>query len=247
VIVRSKQRMMESLSIKDDDNDNGNDQSNKNQLLTVIEHSLLDMSDDEIKSQLAEANAVVSCLGHNINFSGIWGHPRRLVSEAVERLTKAMIATSVQEEEGKDTQSTKNPKKFILMVSDGVAHPLQTDDPRSFSERTILYLVRLLIPPHHDNELAAEHLVKGLGCDAKSCPSLEWSIVRPTDLVDEGSTEEYTLYPKPVYSLFGGGVSTRSNVAQCMVDLLTNEELWSEWKYQMPVLYDKKEDVQQAK
>ena len=62
-------------------------------------------------------------------------------------------------------------------------------------------------------------------------------MIRPTDLID-GTVTKYELFPSPPGSLFGDGVATRANVAKSMVDLILTDILWSEWKFQMPVLHD---------
>lgn len=258
VIVRSQERMMDALSpptLTPSDNVDGTDDtttkkelsSDDNTLpkerLIVTEKSLLDMTTDDLKSHVSDADAVVSCLGHNLSFQGIWRDSYTLVTDAVKRLTQAMIlasssSSSSVEGETKNNKSNQKPKKFILMGSDGVAHP--DDDERSFSDRIILAIIRALIPPHSDNEMAAEYLINEL--NSTSHPTLEWVIVRPTDLIDDdgSTTDQYTLYKKPVGSLFGGGVATRSNVASYMVDLLTKDDLWTQWKYQTPVVHDAK-------
>ena len=69
-------------------------------------------------------------------------------------------------------------------------------------------------------------------------PHLEWTVVRPTDLVD-GPSSKYELFEKPQNTLFGGdGVSTRANVAKSMCDMLLTEKLWEEWKFKWPVVHD---------
>jgi len=232
VIVRSEQRLQDFLT---------SSQVSTKQL-TATEKSLLDLPPEELQEQVSDADAVVSCLGHNMTFQGIWGHPRRLVSDATQRLTQAMAVISSSKDE------SSPPKKFVLMGSDGVPHPLGTDDERVFSERVLLSILRNVIPPHYDNELAVENLVKEFTPttttakdDKSKPPAIEWVVVRPTDLIDDGELlDQYTLYPKPQGSLFGSGQATRSNVARAMVDLVTDKEgLWGEWKYQMPVLHDK--------
>jgi nucleoside-diphosphate-sugar epimerase len=217
VIVRSKQRMLDALTYTDQEEYGGR--------LSITEAALLDLSDQDVERQVADATGVVSCLGHNLDFKGIWGHPRMLVTESVEKLTAAMQKTK--------TAGEKKKQKFILMGSDGVAHPAGTDDLRSLTERIILSVTRFLIPPHADNEAAAAYLY---GLD-KETSSIEWTVLRPTDLID-GDVGQYTLYAKPQGSLFGGGAATRANVAKSMVDLLTDEKVWEQWKYSMPVLHD---------
>jgi len=218
-IARSKDRI---LSLLDDIVPNTSTTYSKN--LQVVEAAILDLSDEDIQKQVDGVDAIVQCLGHNITFKGIYGKPRRLVTDAVKRLTSAIESTS-----------SKQKIKFILMGSDGVSNPSGTDDQRSLTERFVISLLRALVPPHPDNEQAALYLHKNIG---QTIPNLEWTVVRPTDLVD-GTVGKYVLYDKPQGSLFGSGnVATRANVAQCMVDLLLADRLWKEQVYQMPVIHD---------
>ena len=60
--------------------------------LTLIHASLLDLTDAELAEHVRECTAIASCLGHNISFKGIYGHPRRLVTDAVRRLCTAAKA-----------------------------------------------------------------------------------------------------------------------------------------------------------
>jgi putative NADH-flavin reductase len=211
-VVRSKERMDGLLS---------SDASKYGESLSLTEASLLDLTDDELESLVEGTNAVVSCLGHNMDFKGLWGKPRRLVTDATKRLTDAI--------------KTKAPSsKFILMGTNGVANPNGQDDKRSALERAVIWTLRYTIPPHADNEQAAQY-VHNLGTEA----TIEWSVVRPSDLID-GPVTEYDLVTKPRPGLFSpGSPATRSNVADCMVNMILNDSLWEEWKYKMPCLYDK--------
>lgn len=215
VVARSQARMLELL--------NGSDYGDR---LVVTEASLLDLSTEDIENQVSDADAVVSCLGHNMNFKGMYGHPRQLVTDAVTRLTTAMMETT--------SKGGQPKKKFLLMNADGVSHPAGTDTPRSFVERTLLAVLRIMLPPIRDQEGAAAYLHTNVG----TSNSIEWVVVRPTDLVN-ADVSKYVLGPKPTGSLFGGGVATRSNVAKSMVDLIFAEDLWQKWKFEFPVLYDK--------
>jgi nucleoside-diphosphate-sugar epimerase len=202
-IARSKERM--EMLLEGDFGDR----------LIISEASILDLSQSKLDELTSGCDAVVSCLGHIPDFKGIWGEPRKLVTEAVISLT-----TSI------GSQKTK----FILMSADGVANPNGNDDRRPFLERLTLTLLRLLIPPVADNEAAALY-VHSLGKDT----SIEWCVVRPGDLI-EGDVSEYNMTPKPCFGLFGAGKSTRANVGHSMVQLILNDDEWEKWKFQMPVL-----------
>ncbi|CAB9523721.1 expressed unknown protein [Seminavis robusta] len=227
VIARSKDRMLSVLQELDSDDT----KKTSTDHLTVTEASLLDLSDEEIQEQVKDCDAVVSCLGHTVDFKGLWGHPRKLVTEAVQRLTTAIA------------KSDNKKAKFLLMGSDGVSNPNGQDDPRTRGERTVLFLLRHLIPPHADNEAAAAYLHSSLGTSG----GVEWCVVRPTDLINGPPTGDYTLYDKPPGGLFGAGVALRSNVAHAMVALITNPEKWAQYKFQMPSLYDNTKKAEETK
>jgi len=216
-IVRSKTSLEEKLGAIEGFEFN----EKKKESLSIFEGTILDVPTGEIAKQVQGCDAVVSCLGHVLDFSGIWGQPRRLVKDSVKKLTSIM---------SKD-------QKFILMGSDGVANPLGGDEVRSLSERIILSVLRNVIPPHADNEEAAEYLAKKVGVGGAA--TLEWTVVRPTDLTD-GQATEYALFDKPQGSLFGSGAACRANVAKCMVDMILNEDKWEEYKFKMPVLHNAK-------
>lgn len=218
VVVRSKERMFTALEELNTDNE----RKTPLDRLSITEGSLLDLSDNQLKEQVKGTDAVVSCLGHNMDFKGMWGKKdRKLVTDAAQRLTAAMKNT------------TSNKSKFILMGSDGVSNPNGQDDNRTFGEQLVLTLLRWLIPPHNDNEAAAAFL-HSLGTSG----NLEWSIVRPTDLIDGRPTGKFELFDKPQGGLFGAGVATRSHVAQCMAEFITDEQKWNKYKFKMPVLHD---------
>jgi putative NADH-flavin reductase len=214
VIVRSRERMMECLEPCS---------AAAKKLLTVSEATFLDLSDEQIQQYVDRVGSVVSCLGHTMSFQGIFGKPRRLVMDSMRKLTAAM-----------EKSLTYQPKKLILMNSNGVIHPAGSDDLRTRTDRFLLFLLRYLIPPHADNEEAATLLY-----NLPESSNIQWCVVRPTDLID-GPVSDYQLLDKPVGSLFGSpGKATRANVAKCMVDMITNDKLWEQNKFQMPVLHDK--------
>lgn len=204
-VVRSKERLNAILT--------GNDFGDR---LEVTEAALLDLPQSKLEELTLGCDAIVSCLGHNLDWKGIWGQPRRLVTDAVNRLTSAV--------------GPKQKTKFILMGSNGVVNPSGTDDKRPFGERVLLCILRCLVPPHVDNEQAALALHE-LGGQT----SIEWSVVRPDDLID-GEVSNYELLSKPKAGLFGAGKATRSNVAHSMVELILDDSEWQKWKFQMPVL-----------
>ena len=211
VIVRSPEKLSESL--KNHDN------------LSVIQASLLDLSDAELARHVNGCQAVASCLGHNISFKGIYGHPRRLVTEATRRLCQAIEANEPQE-----------PTRFVLMNTAGNSNR-DLDEPVSFGQRFLLGLLRLLLPPHVDNEQAADYLRTSIG---QNDGSIQWAAVRPDTLIDEDEVTEYEVYRSPIRSaIFNPGSTSRVNVAHFMARLITEDDTWRKWQGQMPVIYNK--------
>jgi len=200
----------------------------QNDLLTITQANLLDMSHTELKDQVQGCNAVASCLGHNLNFNGMFGHPRRLVTGAVQRLCYAIEATALA--------TPNTPVKFILMNTTGNQNTL-AGEKVSIPQMLVVGLIRLLLPPHADNEEAAEYLQSRYGGHHKL---IEWVAVRPDSLINEESVTEYQAYPSPIRSaIFDAGKTSRINVAHFMSQLVINENTWSKWKNQMPVIYNK--------
>lgn len=200
------------------------DKIRNHERLTTITASVLELSDEEMKQYVAGCNAVASCLGHNLTFKGVFGKPRRLVAEATQRLCMAIKAN-------KSELSTK----FVLMNT--VANRNRDlNEPIPFVQKCIIGLLRLVLPPHTDNEKAADYLRTVIG---QNDDSIEWTAVRPSSLIDEESTSEIEVYPSPTRSILDDGQISRINVGHFMADLITNNTIWNKWKGQMPVIYNK--------
>lgn len=196
----------------------------KNDQLMITESSLLYMTDVELKEHVQGCSAVVSCLGHNLNFNGMFGHPRRLVTDAVKRLCNAI-----------ETTLPDTPVKFILMNTTGNQN-LEAGEKVSIAQTLVVGLIRFLLPPHADNENAAEYLQSRFGNDHHI---IEWVAVRPDSLINEGSVTSYTAYESPIRSaIFDAGKTSRINVAHFMSQLVINTSMWNKWKTQMPVIYN---------
>ena len=191
--------------------------------LSLIEASVLDLSDEDLAKHAAGCDAVVSCLGHTISFKGIYGQPRRLVTDSVRRLCAAILANQ-----------PSSMVKFVLMNTTGNRNR-DLDEPISFAQRAVIQLLRWLLPPHPDNEQAADYLRTQIG---QEHPTIEWVAVRPDGLIDEDAVSPYTTHPSPTRSaIFDAGKVSRINVANFMVQLITDKAIWNDWKGQMPVIY----------
>jgi nucleoside-diphosphate-sugar epimerase len=195
------------------------------QQLQVISASILDLSHQELKELISDYDAVVSCLGHNLTFKGIYGKPRKLVTDATSRLCEAIKA-----------HRPKSPIKFVLMNSSGNSNR-DLNEPISLAQKGVIGLLRLLLPPHADNEQAADYLRTQIG---QNDAFIEWVAVRPDGLINEDTVTDYEIYPSPIRSaIFDAGKVSRINVAHFMARLIEDNRLWHTWKGQMPVIYSK--------
>jgi hypothetical protein len=189
----------------------------------AVEASLLPLSDHELRHHLRGCTAVVSCLGHVLSVKGVLGPPRDLVTRATTRVCRAIEAAR-----------PARPVKLVLMSSVSVHQPGPLDARGGVVDRAFLWLLRGLLPPARDNQLAADFLRKAIGTDH---PFVQWVVVRPDSLL-EGETSGYALHAGLVNSLSAPGRTTMANVAHFMCELVTDPGAWEEWKGRMPVIVD---------
>ena len=187
---------------------------------TTTEASVLGLTDEELTEQVKDCDAVVSCLGHVMNFKGIFGEPKKLCTDATRNLCNSL-----------EKHSLPIPTKFILMNTVGVQNP-DLEEKRSRFDRGLLTLLRHILPPHRDNETAAEYLHNTVGKENKS---IEWCCVRPDSLIN-AEVSPYDIKESPTTGILSGQPTARSNVAHFMTELIANAELWSTWKFRMPVI-----------
>jgi len=209
-VVRSKERI--PANIRNHEN------------LTLIQASVLDLSDTELAKLVAGCDAVTSCLGHNLTLKGMFGQPRRLVTDATRRLFQAIKANQPQ-----------TPVLFILMNTTGNRNR-DLDEPQTFGEKVVMGLLRRVLPPQADNEAAADYLRTAIG---QTDPVIEWVVVRPDSLINADQVTAYSLHPSPSRSpIFDPGKTSRINVGHFMAELIRDDSLWERWKGQMPVIYN---------
>lgn len=214
-VVRSAQRLPQPLR----------DHSS----LSLIEAEVLALSKAARITHLQDCDAVASCLGHTLSFKGIWGNPRRLVTDATRLCCEAVMAIP-----------SARPVKFVLMNTTGNRNR-DLNEPISLAQRGVIKLLRILLPPHADNEDAAEYLRSTIGPENRT---IEWTVVRPDGLIDEESSTAYDLHPSPIRSaIFDAGKTSRINVAHFMAALISEPELWQEWRGRMPVIYNRKQST----
>lgn len=211
IIVRSTDNLHERITSHDN--------------LSVVRASVSDLGDAEMSQHVGGCDSVASCLGHGLSFKGMFGAPRRLVTDATKRLCSAVQA-----------DHPSSPVKFVLMNTTGNRNR-DLDEPISFGQKCVIGLIRMLLPPHGDNEDAANFLRTEIG---RSNETIEWAVVRPDTLIDDTETSEFTVHPSPTRSaIFDSGVTSRINVAHFMAELITDEHTWNEWRGKMPVVYNK--------
>ncbi|MBT8180630.1 MAG: SDR family oxidoreductase [Eudoraea sp.] len=209
IIVRSPEKLPESWKTNDQ--------------LSIIQANISDITEDEMAEYIQGCNAIASCLGHNMNWKGLYGKPRKLVTDAVRLLCNAI-----------KKNAPDKPVKIVLMNTSGNRNR-DLNEPISIGQRFVIALLRLLLPPHVDNEKAADYLRTKVG---QNHNLIEWVAVRPDGLVNEDKVTAYEVYPSPIRSaIFNAGTVSRINVGHFMAELITEYDLWNKWKGQMPVIY----------
>ena len=211
VIVRAPEKLPESWK--------------NNDRLQIISASILELSDKEMSDHVFDCHSIASCLGHNMNWKGIYGHPRKLVTDVTLRLCNAI-----------KINKPKSPIKYILMNTAGNRNR-DLSEPISFGQKCVIGLLRLLLPPHVDNEKAADYLRTKIG---QNNQFIEWAAVRPDNLINEEKITDYEIHSSPIRSaIFNAGKTSRINVGHFMANLINDTDLWNKWKGQMPVIYNK--------
>ena len=201
--------------------------------LSVFQASVLDLSDNRLAQCVSDCGAVASCLGHNMSFKGLFGPPRRLVTDATRRLCSAIKANKPDK-----------PVKFVLMNTAGNINR-DVGEQISLGEKCVIGLLRLFLPPHADNEHAADYLRTQIG---QNDEVIQWAAVRPDTLIDEAGTSSFEAHASPTRSaIFDPGKTSRINVGCFMADLISDDEVWNKWKGKMPVIYNKPFETELAK
>lgn len=196
-----------------------------NDKISIIRANISEISVNEMMNYLIDCQSVASCLGHNITLKGIFGKPRKLVTDAVKLLCMAI-----------QKNSPDKPIKFVLMNTTGNRNR-DLNESISIGEKLVMGLIRLLVPPQPDNEKAADFLRVSIGQNNKL---IDWVAVRPDTLINEDIVNEYELYASPIRSaLSNPGKTSRINVGNFMSRLIVENDLWNKWKGQMPVIYNK--------
>lgn len=191
-----------------------------NDQIKIIKLELSTIDASQLAEHMVDCEAIASCLGHR----SIYGRPRHLVTEAVRKLCESI-----------QINHPNHQVRLVLMNTAGYHHP-DTDPPLTFFQKVIIRLLRVLLPPHPDNEQAASYLHDHIGEDHIN---VTWVVVRPDNLTSEEVVTPYEVYPAPTRDpFFNPGKTSRANVGHFMASLITDTSLWSKWKGQMPVIYN---------
>ncbi len=211
VIVRSSANIPESWKI--------------NERVLLIKADISDMDVTEMAQYVKDCHAVTSCLGHNLTMKGIFGRPRKLVTNAVRLLCEAI-----------ERNTPEKPVRFILMNTAGNRNR-DLNEKLSVGQRAVVGIIRTLVPPQSDNEKAADYLRANIG---QQDSYIEWVVVRPDTLMNDDDVTDYRIHESPVRSaIFNPGKTSRINVAHFIAQLTASNDLWQTWKGKMPVIYNK--------
>jgi len=193
-------------------------------LVEIKRGNIAEFNDSDMAGLLEGSDAIVSCLGHNITIRGMFGNPRNLVSDTIKNVCETV-------------RKRADKKVKLILMSTTACTNAATGEKNSCGESIVLSILKLLLPPHRDNVKAAGYLQKEIG---KRDEEIEWVAVRPDTLVNDDNESAYEVYKSPTRSpVFNAGKTSRINVSHFMVALLTNDKLWREWQFKMPVVYNK--------
>jgi hypothetical protein len=178
-----------------------------------------------LRRLIDDCNTIVVCLGHNNNLKGIYGQPRWLVHDTLERICHIIDQNA----------SKERAVKIILMNTSGYSNS-KNNETLIGKEKVLVSILKLLLPPFVDNIKAANYLRDIIG---PHHPSIDWVVVRPDTLLDSNNISDYRLETKPTRSpFFDPGKVSRINVADFIHRLITEDAVWITWKNQMPVIYN---------
>lgn len=195
-----------------------------NPKLIRIKASVHELTVSEMAIHTKDCSAVVSCLGHNLTLKGMFGKPRLLVTDTLQCICNAIMC-----------DEREDAVKVVLMNTTGNSNRDIPETP-PLSQRIVIAMLRALLPPHSDNENAADYLRTHIG---KNHNAIEWAAVRPDTLVDENEVTEYNLHSSPVRNaIFDSGPTGRINVGNFMAELILNDSTWQKLQGQMPVIYN---------
>ncbi len=194
----------------------------KNHKVDIVKGNIDDFTISDVSELINDCDSIISCLGHNVTFKGLFGSPRKLVYNTIVKIEEAIYQTRKQ-------------YKLILMSTTAYTNAME-GERNTFGEAIVFALLKALLPPHADNVEAGDFLLYHIN----RTENIEWVAVRPDGLIDETVISEVLVVDKKRRSpIYNPGKTSRINVAQFMSDLLVNDSLWKKWVYKTPVIYNK--------
>jgi nucleoside-diphosphate-sugar epimerase len=195
----------------------------ENSLVELVKGNIDDLDSNAMRNLVLNCSVVISCLGHNITFKGLFGQPRYLVLNALRKVSEAIQQNSLAK------------VKLILMSTTAYTNPL-LDEKNTLGEKILFSLFMMLLPPHNDNIKGANFLNYEIGNQDKK---IEWVAVRPDGLIDNAVETAYEISESPLRSpIFDAGKTSRINVSHFIAELVTDANLWKKWLYKTPVIYN---------
>ncbi|MDF1644574.1 MAG: SDR family oxidoreductase [Pseudomonadales bacterium] len=193
--------------------------------LHLVRADITDLQEQDLANYLQDCTGVISCLGHNLTLKGMFGEPRLLVTDTIKKICRAV----------ERIDSDQKIKVILMNTTGNCNHDIPEKPP--LSQRVVISILRWLLPPHADNEKAANFLRLNIGQNHKQ---IEWAAVRPDALTDDDSVSEYNLCISPAQNaIFNAAATSRINVANFMSRLVCEDFLWNQWKGKMPVIYNR--------
>lgn len=195
----------------------------KSSFVEIVEGNISELDQSELNQLLKDCTTVVSCLGHTPTIKGMFGQPRNLVSDAIQKICDTAIKSQLH-------------IKLILMSTTGYTNR-SIGESHLWGEQVVFSVLSLLLPPHRDNVMAANYLIDVMG-DKNEYVS--WCVVRPDTLINDDVTSPYEISDSPVRSpLFNPGKTSRRNAGHFMTELAADPLQWQRWVYKTPVIYNK--------
>jgi nucleoside-diphosphate-sugar epimerase len=195
----------------------------ESQLIETVKGNINELDYSEMNHLVQNCNVVISCLGHNLSFKGMFGHPRYLVRDAIRSVCETV-------------KKTANEKVKLILMSTTAFTNILSGEKSSIGERLIFSLLMFLLPPHRDNVKVANLLIHEIG---KQNEKIEWVAIRPDTLIDNDVESSYEICKSPKRSpIFNAGETSRINVSHFMAELVTDEGLWKKWLFKTPVIYN---------
>jgi len=193
-------------------------------LVEVVTGNINELKDSEMDQLVQNCNVIISCLGHNISFKGMFGQPRYLVLDALRSVSETV------------RRNTDKRVKIILMNTTAYTNT-SSGEKNSLGEKIIFALLMGLLPPHRDNIKAANFLVNEIGTQDEK---IEWVAVRPDTLINDEQESSYEIFESPVRSpIFDAGKTSRINTSHFMAELAADDSLWKKWLFKTPVIYNR--------